>query len=93
MLKYEIFPYKEVPKKDKEEKGRRGARERRLIDAIVFYVHDTNGTEIDFYEIRNGWERQAAAAEAMRQVWGLGRGPSAGQARLWVSPGDTVLSF
>lgn len=47
------FSYKEVSKKDEEEKERGRERELRLIDATVFYVHGKNGTEIDFYEIRN----------------------------------------
>lgn len=46
-----------------------------------------NQTDIDFYEIRNGWEGR-------RRPGGRsgGWGPE-GQARLWVSPGDVVPSF
>lgn len=90
------FPYKEVSKKDEEEKGRRGARGGRLIDAVVFYVHGTNGTDIDFYETRNEGERLGRGGGAARQVQGLGPPPHpwpAGQDRLWVSPGDTVPSL
>jgi hypothetical protein len=38
-------------KRQEEKEG--GEKERRLIDATVFYVYGKSGTEIDFYEIRN----------------------------------------
>lgn len=79
MLKYEIFPTKRFPKKTRKKK-RRGERERRLIDATVFYVHGKNGAEIDFHELRNRRGRQGE--EGSRGRWGLGLG-----ARLRVSPG------
>lgn len=87
MLKYEIFPNKEFPKETRQEQGE-GERQRRLIDAMSFMCRHSR-TDIDFYEIRNG---QAGRRRPGGRSGGWDRGPE-GQARLWVSPGDTVPSF